>query len=236
MEDLHIPTTSYVVYRNNLITALRSMFSLSDILSCDPNAKAFETSWHTNTTLIQLCSDVINDTSAIPGRIYLGQVTCSGLPAGITNGRMMIEVRKGLSSKLLLLTVTSAELAPDTWEQSYYVKHFTGWKTWSPTVEPGPTSEALYLRNGYLGVGSNYTDVIDPSCFREVVTRGTPIPTVSTGGYVWAVYPAVYTPIVGMNLVQIPMRFIQDASIDGVEYKIWRSIETQTGSFNLYFL
>ena len=235
-EDITIASTDYAIYRNNLTRALRGMFSMENILSSDPNLKPLNTEWRIRGTVKQLCSDVMKDVRVLPGDTYLGEVYCSGLPNGMLSGTVLIQVTKGATSKLLTLTVTSADVAPYTWQQFYYLGNLTGWKSWTPMVDPSQASELMFLRNGYLGVGNDYTDILNQECFHQSVMRGIPIPyDAATRGYIWAVYPSTYTPILAMNLVKIPMEFYQDISVEGESYKVWKSIETHIGSFNFYF-
>ena len=91
--------------------------------------RKFKDTWHTDTTLLQFCQDVVSDTSVIVGDLFLGSLTCSGLPTGMANGEVSIQVLPGLNGKMLLLTITSTNLSPYHWELSYYNGTLYGWRS-----------------------------------------------------------------------------------------------------------
>lgn len=92
--------------------------------------RAFHASWHTDTTLLQFCQDVVGDSEVIVGDLFLGSLTCSGLPAGMVNGEVSVQVQNGLNNqKLLVLTLTSTNLAPYHWEMCYINGNLYGWRS-----------------------------------------------------------------------------------------------------------
>ena len=94
-----------------------------------PAYRKFKNTWTTDDTLLKFCQDVAGDSDVIVGDLYLGSLTCSGLPTGMVNGEVAVQVNQGLSGKLLLLTVTSTNLAPYHWELSYYNNTLYGWRS-----------------------------------------------------------------------------------------------------------
>ena len=106
-----------------------------DRLSDTPN-RPFKDAWHTDTTLLQFCQDVDNDTDAVVGELYLGGLSCSGLPTGMQNGEVTVEVLQGAADiKLLRLTLTSTDLSPYHWEMSYFNGTLYGWRSWLPNQQ-----------------------------------------------------------------------------------------------------
>ena len=100
-------------------------------------SQPFPSSWPTDTTLKALCDAVIADNNAKVGNIYLGGVSCSGLPTGMGNGELKIEIINALSGKLLVLTMVSTNLFPYHWERIYYNGSFCGmnqgeWRAYLP--------------------------------------------------------------------------------------------------------
>lgn len=100
-------------------------------------SQPFPSTWPTNTTLQALCEAVIADDDAKVGNIYLGGVSCSGLPSGMSNGELKIEIINALSGKLLVLTMVSTNLFPYHWERIYYAGSFKGmnngeWRAYLP--------------------------------------------------------------------------------------------------------
>lgn len=95
-----------------------------------------EHGWPTNTTLIALCQAVMSDDNAKVGNIYLGGVSCSDLPTGMSNGELKIEIINALGGKMLVLTIVSSNLYPYHWERIYYGGSFAGMNNgeWRPIV------------------------------------------------------------------------------------------------------
>lgn len=90
--------------------------------------KTFKDSWTTDDTLLALCQEIVADTDVRVGDIYTGQVTCSGLPTGMNNGEIEVQVKEGLNDdKLLFITITSTNLSPYHWERSFYNDEFNDW-------------------------------------------------------------------------------------------------------------
>ena len=121
-------------------TLVGKLNSLS-VTSCRP----FKEGWPTNTTLAAFCAAVVADTDAVVGQVYLGQLGCSGLPDGMANGEAEVKVTQGLSGKLLVITMTSTNLSPFHWEQSYYNNTLYGWKSW--TTKEDFNTESAFQKN-----------------------------------------------------------------------------------------
>ena len=111
--------------------------------------RQFKNTWPTDTTLLAFCQAVVGDPEVIVGDLYLGQLSCSGLPTGMSNGEVAVQVNQGLSGKLLLLTMTSTNLAPYHWEQSFYNDTLYGWKSFDEngTAVTLVAEEALRTNN-----------------------------------------------------------------------------------------
>lgn len=121
-----------------------------DAIDIPPTNRAFHEDWPTNTTIDAFCAAVSDDPEAVVGESYLGELTCNGLPTGMGNGEVKVEVLGDADNKILLLTVTSTNLAPYHWELTYIDGDKYGWRTW---VED--SSLATVARTG------NYTDLED---------------------------------------------------------------------------
>lgn len=94
-------------------------------------ARPFNNSWRTNTTLANFCLDVVSDPSVLIGNFYLGELRCSGLPDGMINGEVRVDVLgESNNNKILLLTVTSTNLEPYHWELTYFNGNMYGWRSW----------------------------------------------------------------------------------------------------------
>lgn len=104
-------------------------FCLSDT---DPAPyRQFRDTWVTDSTLQEFCEDVAEDPTVMVGDLYLGSLTCSGLPEGMMIGEVSVQVINGHAGlKLLLLTLTSTNLSPYHWELSYFNGTLYGWRSW----------------------------------------------------------------------------------------------------------
>lgn len=124
----------------------------------DTTRRPFKGSWHTDTTLLQFCQDVAADSDAQIGDVFLGGLSCSGLPDGMGNGEVTVEILSGAASiKLIRLTLTSTNLHPYHWEQSYFNGTLYGWKEWIMPLEVSDvtalsSSMLDRLKNGYIVV------------------------------------------------------------------------------------
>ena len=95
--------------------------------------------------------------SAIPGKLYIGDVTFSDLPFN-GNGELIVTVLSGaVSRKVIFATLTSGNTSPYYWQYTYWNNgsdHYSGWKSFVPTdsvvnsiindATKIPTSGAVY--------------------------------------------------------------------------------------------
>ena len=99
--------------------------------------KTFPNTWTTNGTITQLFQDIENDTTAVKGMAYLGEVTCSDLPF-VGNGDIVIEIMDGTGTeKVIVATLNSGNVSPYYWRYTYWVisgiSHSSGWQSFVPT-------------------------------------------------------------------------------------------------------
>lgn len=82
----------------------------------------FPAGWTTSGTTKALCDDIAADTSAVKGKAYLGEVTCSDLPASMANAEIVAEIIDGTTSsnKVIKLTCSSGNTAPYMWIYTYW--------------------------------------------------------------------------------------------------------------------
>lgn len=118
---------------------------------------AFPAGWTTNSTTKALCDSVAADTSAVAGKMYLGEVTCSDLPAGIANSEVKVEIVDGTTAqnKVILLELTSGNVAPYRWQYTYWNggSSVSGWKTWQEELVSG-TNIKTVNNTSLLGSGN----------------------------------------------------------------------------------
>lgn len=96
--------------------------------------RSFPESWRTNGTMRDLIDDINADETAVKGMSYLQTVSCSGLPTGIMQGEMLVEIMESQSyGKVILFTMTSSDVHPYHWE---YTSAWGGtgvWRSWEST-------------------------------------------------------------------------------------------------------
>lgn len=122
------------VFATNLATVATSG-SYYDLEDVPPTNRAFHSEWPTDTTLEDFCQAVVLDATAVVGESYLGELRCTGLPVGMVNGEVKVEVLGEPNHKILLLTVTSTNLSPYHWELSYLNGRQYGWREWMENIQ-----------------------------------------------------------------------------------------------------
>lgn len=81
----------------------------------------FPSNWRvaSTNTMAQLCQDIYNDENATEGRQYMKTIANRGLPEGLMNAEVVVNVlRSTANSKVVLLTLTSSDVEPYHWEMT----------------------------------------------------------------------------------------------------------------------
>ena len=99
---------------------------------------AFPSSWTTNSTTKAFCDDVAADSSAVVGKMYIGEVTFSDLPESISNSEVEVKIMDGSTAqtKVIILELTSGNVAPYKWQYTYWNggSNVSGWIGFLPTT------------------------------------------------------------------------------------------------------
>ena len=113
--------------------------------------------WTTSGTTKALCDDIAADTSAVAGKAYLGEVTCSDLPASMNNAEIVVEIMAGTTAqnKVIVLTCTSGNAAPYMWKYTYWNNgtDVSGWKGFQEQLVSGTNIKTINS-NSILGSGN----------------------------------------------------------------------------------
>lgn len=109
--------------------------------------QTFNSGWPTNTTFTDLLNAIRDDSSAVEGMAYLGEVNCSGLPFS-GNAELVIEIMSGSNSNKVIHTIlTSGNVAPYKWEYTYWNggSSTSGWIGFQPELptQSGHSGEFL---------------------------------------------------------------------------------------------
>lgn len=96
----------------------------------------FVDTWVTtlSSTVLAFCQQVNGTASAVVGTAYLGTVSFSDMPTGVSNGELVVEIipsSAATNGKAIHLILTSGSIAPYRWEYTYWEQnstdHYTGW-------------------------------------------------------------------------------------------------------------
>lgn len=96
----------------------------------------FVDTWVTtlSSTVLAFCQQVNGTASAVVGTAYLGSVSFSDMPTGVSNGELVVEIipsSAATNGKAIHLILTSGSINPYRWEYTYWEQnstdHYTGW-------------------------------------------------------------------------------------------------------------
>lgn len=127
---------------------------------------SYPAGWTTNSTTKAFCDGIAADTTATVGKAYLGEVTCSDLPASMVNAEVVVEIMDGTTAqnKVIVLSLKSGNVAPYAWQYTYWNggSNVSGWQTWQEPLVSGTNIKTI---NGtsLLGSGDITTEAIQVS-------------------------------------------------------------------------
>jgi len=96
--------------------------------------------------------------------------------------------------------------------------------------------EDTQYKNVYIGIGSEVEDIKINDNYYEAIKKSAIIPIDNADNYLWILLPSIYTPILLMSGIYIPM--INDSSIteDEIEYTAWKSLDRYEGDFGIILI
>ena len=120
--------------------------------------------WTTTGTTKALCDDIAADTTATKGKAYLGEVTCSDLPASMVNGEVVVEIMDGTTAanKVIVLTLTSGNTSPYMWRYTYWNggSNVSGWVSWATAAQGAKADTAVQPGDlATVATTGSYTDL-----------------------------------------------------------------------------
>ena len=103
------------------------------------------------------------------------------------------------------------------------------------------TLDAIYrtlqYSDVYIGAAAAYSSIISSSYHYDSIVRGRPINiSNASSDYIWVVLPADYSPVVLLSGIEMKISLEGTTTISSKSYKIWKSTNIYTGTFNLYLL
>lgn len=93
----------------------------------------------------------------------------------------------------------------------------------------------LQYSDVYIGAAAAYSSIISSSYHYDSIVRGRPINISNASNeYIWIVLPADYSPVVLLSGTEMKISLEGTTTISSKSYKIWKSTDIFTGTFNLY--
>jgi len=82
-------------------------------------------------TMADLIAFINADEAAVPGKIYLGSLVLSDLPAGLFKAEIKAEIMgEQAGKKIILFSTTSADISPYMWQYTSYNMSDGPWRSW----------------------------------------------------------------------------------------------------------
>lgn len=82
-------------------------------------------------TMADLIAFINADEAAVPGKIYLGSLVLSDLPAGLFKAEIKAEIMgEQAGKKIILFSTTSADISPYMWQYTSYNMGDGPWRSW----------------------------------------------------------------------------------------------------------
>ena len=92
------------------------------------------------------------------------------------------------------------------------------------------------LENVYIGSGASTSDVMVAGNLHASLRLGEAISVTASNAPLWVILPSSFYPTVMMEGIKVPMTSQQDVEVQGVTYKVLKSDNTFTGSFNVVLM
>lgn len=170
--------------------------------------------WTTDSTTKALCDDIAADTSAVAGKAYLGEVTCSDLPASMANAEIVVEIMAGTTAndKVIVLTCSSGNTAPYKWQYTYWNNgtDVSGWVTFGNTLPSQTGNAGKFLQ-------TNGTDVSWATAAQ--VSQPATMPVLTVANWTLNAYTNKYEQTVNVTGVTIDsVVYVSPIPTDANEY------------------
>ena len=106
---------------------------INRINAIDTTYRDIPAGWDVDHSMSQLIASINNDTTAVPGKSYLGTVHLSDLPENMMQAELIIEVMDQLGSdgdKVIKFELSSSDVAPYKWEYTSAYGALGEWRSW----------------------------------------------------------------------------------------------------------
>ena len=145
----------------------------------------FNSNWATNSTTLAFCQQVNGTASAVVGTAYLGSVSFSDMPTGVSNGELVVEIIPSSAAdngKAIHLILTSGSISPYRWEYTYWEQnsadHYTGWIGFQNKLTAG--NNISIAGNTISAVSSSTNKFVTAAMYEYLDNQLYQAPSVST--------------------------------------------------------
>ena len=95
---------------------------------------------------------------------------------------------------------------------------------------------AINYKDVYVGAGGTVQDVMVAGNHHNDVIRGDQLSITASSAYIWVVLPNTYSPVLQMEGLNVPMTEQSNVTVGDVTYKVLKSSNSYTGTFNIILL
>ena len=145
----------------------------------------FPSSWPTTSSVStkSFCDTVAADSTAIEGKMYLGEVRWNDLPSSMVNAEVSVNIMKGstAATKVIVLEMTSGNKAPYKWQYTYWNNgsNVSGWIGFTPIIDGEIDCEWVEVASDGVGIADLSPDALD---IRTSESSNTPARVYLEGG------------------------------------------------------
>lgn len=94
----------------------------------------------------------------------------------------------------------------------------------------------VYYEDVYLGAGAAYTNVMVQANHYDAVLKGSVKSVAINNSYLWLILPQTYNPTILMGGMEIPVTAQSTITQGDVVYKVLKSSNSYTGTFNVILI
>lgn len=103
---------------------------------------------------------------------------------------------------------------------------------WTNEMKPAITA----FKDVYVGVGATYTDAMVAGNHHNSILKAAPVAVTASSNYLWVILPSSYSPVIQMGGIEVPMTAQSNVTVGEVTYKVLKSSNSYTGTFNITLL
>ncbi len=94
--------------------------------------------------------------------------------------------------------------------------------------------EHLIYEDVYIGTGATYVSVMVEANHHDTVFKGDRFSITVNNSKIRIIMPSSYSPAILMNGVQAPLSLSNTVTVNEIEYKVWATNNTYTGTFDMF--